>query len=677
MTARNLSSVVRVWLPRLLLLTAGFLVAMLMFGRGDAPAPPGETTGVETATVWTCSMHPQIRMPEPGKCPICFMDLIPETSSDGSDGPTTLSMSESSMLLAEIVTRPVRRQMVEAEVRTSGRVAVDERALKRITSWTSGRLDRLYVDYTGVSVRKGDHLVEIYSPELYSSQTELIESLRARDRLKSSKVDYLRSSTNATVEAAREKLRLLGFTPQQIKKVEDTGKASELVTIYAPIAGIVIHKAAVEGEYVKTGSPVYTIADLSSVWIMLDLYESDLPWIRYGQRVSFDVEAFPGETFEGRVAFIDPVVDPRTRTVRVRVNAANPGLRLKPDMFVRAVVRSALTSDGRTLDADLAGKWVSPMHPEIVKDKPGACDVCGMALVRAEELGFAGESDVEEAPLVIPATAPLLTGARAIVYVRKPDSDKPAFETREVNLGPRAGGFYIVESGLHEDEQVVVNGAFKIDSAMQIQAKPSMMNPEGGGPAPGHSHGAPPKTGTSPDPESSDHEGHDMPAGMSMDPLSVAPVSFRSSLEPLYEAYFGFTAALAEDDEHKGRSALDAIVHALDGVNSTDLAPEAEAAWSTIRDGIKAYAIADEEADLAGLRTSLGGISTTVAALSRSAGPPAGTMHHVIYCPMAFDNAGASWLQVDTQVANPYFGPAMARCGELKESYGNAGGSDQ
>jgi len=214
-----------------------------------------------------------------------------------------------------------------------------------------------------------------------------------------------------------------------------------------------------------------------------------LQWLRYGQQVDFSTEAFPGETFHGRIAFIDPVLNPTTRTVKVRVNVDNSDERLKPEMFVRANVSARLATGGKVVDHDLAGKWVSPMHPEIIRDEPGACPVCGMDLVKTESLGFAQESSANvEAPIVIPATAALLTGERAVVYVQEPNTDRPTYTGRVVVLGPRAGADYIVESGLSEGDLVVVSGNFKIDSALQIQAKPSMMNPEGGGSTGAHNH---------------------------------------------------------------------------------------------------------------------------------------------------------------------------------------------
>jgi Cu(I)/Ag(I) efflux system membrane fusion protein len=428
---------------------------------------------------WTCSMHPQIRQPKSGKCPICFMDLIPITTQTIEIGERQIAFSEDALKLMEIQTTPAERKFVEAEIRMVGTVDYDETKVKNIAAWVPGRIDRLYVDFTGTRVSKGDHMVYLYSPELLSSQAELLQAVKAARNLKAESSELIKQSTLATLDSAREKLRLLGLQKRQIDEIEKTGQATDHITIYAPIGGIVIKKYATEGMYVDTGTIIYTIADLSEVWIKLDAYESDIMWIRYGQEVEFVAEAYPGEIFKGRISFIDPVLNPKTRTVRLRVNVHNKDGRLKPDMFVRAIVHSKLAKAGLVMEVDMAGKWICPMHPAVVKQDKGLCDICGMDLVTTESLGYVKADEPDEAPLVIPASAPLITGKRAVVYVRLPNTEKPTFEGREVVLGPRAGNYYLVESGLHEGELVVTNGNFKIDSALQIQAKPSMMNPQG------------------------------------------------------------------------------------------------------------------------------------------------------------------------------------------------------
>ena len=450
--------------------------------RGGSPdaghASHDMATDAAKAEVWTCSMHPQFQLPAPGKCPICLMDLIPlETGTDDDEGPRELSVSANAAKLMEIETAPVERRFVETEVRMVGKVTVDETRLSHITAWVPGRLDRLFVDYTGISVREGDHMVVLYSPELLSAQEELLQAISAAEALKHSDVDVVRASADATVVAVREKLRLWGLSPEQIEAIETRGKAEDRVTIHSPTGGVVVGMDAREGMYVETGTRIYTIADLSQVWVNLEAYESDLAWLRYGQAVEFTAQAYPGETFEGKITFIHPVLDETTRTVKVRVNVPNEDGRLKPGMFVRATAKAKVATSGRVMDASLAGKWICPMHPEVIKDGPGACDVCGMDLVPAESLGYVGaEPTDDDRPLVIPASAPLLTGKRAVVYVALPNKEKPTFEGREIVLGPRAGDYYMVKEGLVEGERVVTRGAFKIDAELQIRAKPSMMS---------------------------------------------------------------------------------------------------------------------------------------------------------------------------------------------------------
>ena len=433
--------------------------------------------------LWTCSMHPQIKLPKPGLCPLCGMQLIPlETQDEDAGGLRELTISENAKKLMEIQTVPVERKFVEAEVRMVGKIDFDETRLKYITAWIPGRLDRLFVDYTGVPVKKGDHMVSLYSPELLSAQEELLQSLKAVKSLEKSDISILRETSEATVVAVREKLRLWGLKPEQIAEIERRGTTSDHMTIYAPSGGIVVHKNAQEGMYVKTGTKIYTIADLSQVWVRLDAYESDLMWLRYGQKIEFTAEAYPGERFIGTIAFIDPILTQTTRTVKVRVNVSNPEMRLKPGMFVRAVAKAKIATGAKVMDAALAGKWICRMHPDVVKEVAGRCDICEMPLVRTESLGYLGlVPGKADKPLVIPTSAALVTGTRAIVYVELPDTEKPTFEGREIVLGPRAGDYYLVRHGLSEGERVVVKGSFKIDAELQIQAKPSMMTPEGGG----------------------------------------------------------------------------------------------------------------------------------------------------------------------------------------------------
>ena len=460
---------------KIILLIAGALIGGFMLRGCFVTETDHAHSATSEPTLWTCSMHPEIRLPEPGLCPKCHMDLIPLQSGNETLGEREISISPAAAKLMELETAEVVRRMATAEIRMVGKVDYDETRVATISAWVPGRIDRLYVDYTGIPVKKGEHLAEFYSPELLTAQQELLQAVDALANLTESRSELLRETAAQTVEAAREKLRLWGFSNDQIREIEQRGTPRDRMTIYSPTSGIVIHRNATAGMYVQTGTPIYTVADLSTVWIRLDAYESDLALIRYGSKVEFTTEAWPGERFEGTISFVDPIIDPATRSANVRLVINNSDGRLKPGMFVRATARPMVSEEGRVINPDLSGKWISPMHPEVVKDEPGVCDVCGMPLVSAESLGYADEHEAA-APLLIPVTAALKTGTRAVVYVEIPDTETPTYEGRIVELGMRAGDSYIVRGGLHEGERVVVHGSFKLDAEMQLQAKPGMMS---------------------------------------------------------------------------------------------------------------------------------------------------------------------------------------------------------
>ncbi len=587
---------------------------------------------------WTCSMHPQIRQPKPGKCPICFMDLIPVASSGTDLGERQISFSQAAIKLMEIATAPVERKFVTAEVRMVGKIDYDETQVKNITAWVPGRIDRLYVDFTGTTVGKGDHVVELYSPELISAQAELLQAAKAAGNVKTETSELVTRTTLATLEASREKLRLLGLTNEQISQIESSGKTVTHITIYSPIGGIVIHKDATVGTYVTTGMPIYTVADLSRLWVKLDAYESDLSWIRYGQKVEFTTEAYPGESFEGTINFIDPVLSSQTRTVKLRVNVDNTKGKLKPEMFVRAVVRSQVAAGGRVMVPEMAGKWICPMHPAVVKTEAGTCDVCGMNLVTTESLGYVVDTP-KEAPLVIPASAPLITGTRAVVYVQLPGKEKPTFEGRGIILGPRAGGYYLVKEGLTEGEQVVTRGSFKIDASLQIQAKPSMMNPAAG------------------------------PA-QAPETLEV-PVVFRAQIWGVVEKYLSLHEALAGDDKDGAVAAAQAASGALSAVDMNLVSGKPHEVWMGGVAGMnKALGAIKEGVQIEAARQAFELLSNELIAVVRQFGIPENRVLYRLHCPMAFNNKGADWLQMERDTRNPYFGASMLKCGEVAEVIG-------
>ena len=612
------------------------LAAAFFAGRLSKPSAPRSAAApdAEAQTVYYCSMHPHIRKPAPGLCDICAMDLV--VLEDERDlGPRRLEISDDAAARAEIETAKVRRQRVQKTLHLVGKIDFDETRVHTITARVGGRLDRLYVDYTGIVVKRGDHLAEIYSPELLVAQTELIEAHRGVTTQTENATPAAVELARETLAAAREKLRLWGLTPEQIADIEKRGTPSDHLDIFAPSGGVVVEKLATAGDYVQTGTPLYRIGDISRLWANLEAYESDLAWLHYGQDVEFESQAFPGEVFVGKIRFIDWVVDPKTRTTSARVNVENAKNRLKPGMFVRARVFASLGVGGQVMAPELTGKWISPMHPEIVKDGPGACDVCGMALVPAEELFQAGSAAAS--PLVIPASAPLVTGRRAVVYVKLPDAETPTYEGREIVLGPQAAEHYVVVEGLVEGDEVVVRGSFRIDSALQIKAKSSMMRP------------------TQPDTDTLER--------------FEAPTSFLNGLTALRDIYFALGTALAGDDLAAARPLFEQFRSTLEELRSNALPPTSREAWEEWRTPTLAATQATAITGLPEARAAFRAVSRLVLRSVHHFELRGDAPVYEAFCPMAFDGEGDAWLQRTKNIENPYFGASMFRCGELRGEF--------
>ena len=416
----------------------GIFLGWLLFHRPAAPAPEGTEGAVvhtvtqeEGHTIWTCSMHPQIRMDEPGQCPICGMDLIPlaNAQSGGEEeasSPGELVMTASAASLAGIQTSQVVAKIPEKTSFLLGRVTADERRIANLTARYGGRIEKLYVNFTGQRIRAGQRMASIYSPELVSAQQELLEAMKYKE------------TNPAFYRSARTKLKLWDLSDKQIDDLENAGKIIHYFDVLSPISGTVTMRHVAQGDYVREGGRLFQVVDLSRVWVQFEAYEEDLPWVRKGDRVDFTIRSLPGQNFSGRITFIDPVIPPKTRVALARVEVANPGERLKPGMF----------ADGRLTSRIPGGK-----------------------------------------ALLIPRSAVLWTGKRSVVYVKVPERENPTFLYREITLGPAAGDYYIVEAGLTAGEEIATNGVFKIDAAAQLSGKPSMMNPEGGKVSTGHNHG--------------------------------------------------------------------------------------------------------------------------------------------------------------------------------------------
>ncbi len=610
----------------LVVVVAAFIAGWLLSPSGnDHGEANGEPAASEASgeTTWTCSMHPQVRQPDPGSCPICGMDLIPLTDDDEPDTGDLpqLRLSERAVALMNIRTVPVRRHEARAELRLPGRIEADETRLSVVPAWFSGRVDQLTANYTGTHVAKGDPVMEIYSPELFGSQEEYLQALRNYERRGDETSQFL-------LEGAREKLQLLGLSEDQIDEIERSGQPTTHLTFSSPASGFVLERQVTAGQYVQTGTPLYTLAELSQVWVELEAFESELELLRVGQPVAIGLTAFPGETFDGEIAFIDPEVNRQKRSARVRVNLANEHFRLKPGMLAVGTVTARVDDSGEAMDED-------------------------------------GGTD----PLVVPATAPLFTGKRSLVYVRTEDADRPTFEARQVTLGRRMGEVYPVKDGLAEGDLVVVNGQFKIDSELQIRGRPSMMAPEGGD-APGHDHGD--TAGQTHDGGAAAAEEDPREDPQRQDFADDVDVEFAAELEPLIDGYLGITEGLAADDLEAAADGLKKLHDQLLAIGQHRMSGDAHVAWMETYEEIHdvTHKMVDP-ASIENFRAHLQALTRLIESVHVNFGAGLLPVLNRTYCPMVDGDQIGTWLQRGDTVRNPYFGSSMLSCGDIFGQLGN------
>ena len=432
--------------------------------------PAAEASAVE----YFCPMHPSVVRDEPGSCPICGMPLSRRAKGAKEDLPAgvlaRVQLSPYRIAQAGIRTAEVKPLPLVREVSAVGFVEVDERRQKRIAARIAGRTDEVFADFTGRAVAEGDPLVSLYSPELVAAQEALLSSARALEAVRKSgagEEDLARA--RRVLDASRDRLLLWGLTKEQVDGVLASGAAETHVTIRSPLAGTVLEKRVVQGQYVMEGEDLYRVADLSRIWVRARFFAGDLPLARVGAPVEAVAEGFPGEAFRGTVAFVDPVLDPATRTAGVRMDLENPGGRLLPGMYVTARVRvpvadlEPFASMPRAAgDAAPRREWWCPMHPEVTAAHPGEkCAKCGgMDLVERVVEGIPAG-----AVLAVPELAVVDTGTRKVVYR---ESSPGVFDAVEVVLGPRSDVFYPVISGIAAGDRVAAAGAFLIDAETRL-----------------------------------------------------------------------------------------------------------------------------------------------------------------------------------------------------------------
>ncbi len=480
--------------------------------------PPGETHAAASDTEYFCPMHPTVIQAEPGSCPICGMPLSKRKKGEAETLPagvlSRIALAPYRVAQAGVRISEVGYVPLAETVTTVGSIEVDERQLKRISSKTKGmsRVEKLFVNFTGTRVKAGEPLAEVYSPDLYQVIQELLlaqRSNRDRPRAQTALGRSLMGDADGLLGLSREKLRLWGISPEQTDAILRAGKADFKLPILSPIGGVVIRKNVVEGEYVTEGQALFEVADLAHVWVKAQIYENQFSLVRVGQAVEATVEAYPGEVFSGKVAFIDPVLNPQTRTVTVRYDLENVDLRLRPGMFATVTLKTPVAdtpafraklasrpSPGSTRKASLTveeqklclvtnaklGSMGEPVPIEVQGQKLWmCCDGCESKLKGEPAKYLARLAPApKDTVLTVPESAVIDTGTRKVVYV---EAEPGVFEGREVVLGPISGDRYPVLDGLSPGEAVATQGSFLIDAENRLN--PKAAGKQGASPRPG------------------------------------------------------------------------------------------------------------------------------------------------------------------------------------------------
>ncbi len=560
-------------------------------------------------------MHPQIRQNKPGNCPICGMDLIPLEDEPNSEvDPMAVSMSPTAMQLASVSTAFVGKMNPVKQVRLNGKIQTDERLVYSQSSHIPGRIEKLLVNFTGEFVNRGQTIAYVYSPDLVTAQEELLEAQKISE------------TQPQLFAAAREKLKNWKLSDDQVEGILNSGKIQEEFPVHADVSGYVTIKMINLGDYIRGGETIYEIADLSKVWVLFDVYESDMAWVKKGDKVEFSISSLPGEKFEGIISYLDPVIDPKTRVAKARVEYSNANGKLKPEMFASGVVEAGLTGKSNSF--------------------------------------------------VVPKTAVMWTGKRSVVYVKINSDQGVNFIMREVTLGPALGDSYIIEDGLTEGEEIAVNGTFSIDAAAQLAGKPSMMSPssaktsegkpEGGQVMTGHNHASLPDGQGDMDRGESAlrKEPGEKPKTEVSKSLSVDKQA-KEALQPLYAAYLQWKDALTNDHFKEAQKMAASMKSALDKIDMGLFKGDAHNAWMDYQGKLNnSLEHVQHFSDIEQLRKAFQTVSAHMIEMTNTFNPLDETIY-VQHCPMADNNKGADWLSTEKEIKNPYFGSSMLTCGEV------------
>lgn len=542
--------------------------------------------------IWTCSMHPQIRMVEKGKCPICFMDLI-SLSPAKSLPSDTIELDSDQQKNAGIMTHPVRHDHDEKTLLLFGQVNLIPSRVMRVTSWVKGRIEKLYVASAGENVKLGDPLYDIYSPELVAAQQELIQLKKLLDVSSENKERAL--GLRANLKAVHQKLLYLGLNQADLSEIETLNEPRTRLTIRAQHSGIVRHVAINEGEYVKEGGPLLLLADMLELWIEASVYEDDLQTVRGNIEALIRLDSYPAQEIRAKLVRIDPFIDPKTRTSRAIFSVENPNLEYHEGGYARVQIHTR------------------------------------------SEIG-----------LLIPHSAALFTGQKAVVFVQ----DGNRFQSKLVRILEKTDSFYRVMGDLKPGDLVVTQGTFKLDSEFQIQTRDSMMS----------SDELISPYGARLNPKSNLQRALDWMRTRSSNP------GMKTMLSEMVKDYLDAWEALSEDSIDESIEALDRMAQAVDKIRKLSLQDFEGRIFKWYADELnplmkKLHGVGSFE----DIRLVFAMHSNWLVALAESGWISEMTRLEKKYCPMAFGNEGAFWIQDEKEIRNPYFGSEMPSCGTSQE----------
>lgn len=603
------------------ILIGGLVLGYLIFGGGssDKTNKSGEITemsgehdhGTEKGEpqMWTCSMHPQIMLTEPGDCPICGMDLIPAEQAAGGLTTDQFKMTENALALANIQTTLVGGSRMEDNTLVlSGKIMENEEGTSTLPAHFSGRIENLYVTYPGELVKKGQAVAKVYSPALVSAQQELLTAYK------------MRSTQPRLYEAVRNKFKNWKIHGAQLDEVLKTGEVKTEFTIYSHVSGVVTDINIKAGDHIMDGHPIFKVANLSTVWGVFDAYENQIADLKEGQEIKIFANAYPSKEFTAKISFIDPILNTASRTVMIRAVLPNKESLFKPGMFVQGKVKG-ISNDGNET-------------------------------------------------IVVPQSAVLWTGERSVVYV-KAKEDEPIFELREVKLGKSRGDQYEILEGLQNGEQIVTNGTFTVDAAAQLKGKKSMMSPEGGSAntMPGMNMGSAPK-GQMDNKEMIKKGQVSTEAflnGKAYDFRKETPKAFRKQLDAVIHAYLSLKDGLVQADEKATSKSSSELLEALQNVEDKVLKGDAKTFWDEKKSFLMQHAkLCKEASTIAGKRENFIYLSQPLIKVVEAYGPGEEKLY-VDFCPMANNNKGAFWLSANPKIQNPFMVADMRSCGEVKQ----------